>query len=69
MVWTPDVISKEYRSMPPISVGELLITNVKVRMVFNVGSRALWSGANTGLIYEIVRTGDANVSDGNECLS
>ena len=45
MAWTIYDISKEHMSMPPIYVGTLCITNGKVCMIFNFGSKDLWSRA------------------------
>ena len=69
MDWILDVISKECMLRPPIHVGELCITNGKVRMILNIGSRALWSGAKIEQLCRIVRTRDANISDGSQCVS
>ena len=67
--WIRDVICNEHRLKPPNYVGSLLMVNGKVPMIFNFGSKALCSGAKIAPLWEIVRTGDANVSEGSQYLS
>ena len=69
MAWTPDVIYKVRRLRPPIFVGALRITDGKGCIIFNFRSRAWCSGDKIESLCGIVRTGDANVSDGSQYLS
>ena len=57
------MISQERRLIHPIFVGALRMTNGKLYMILNFGSRSLCRGAKIVPLCGIVRTGDTNFSD------
>ena len=62
-------MSKERRLIPPTYEGTLRMTDRKGCMIFNVESRALHMGTKIKPQRGIVRSGDANLSDGSQYLS